>query len=296
MVRYLSAASQVGLALHARAGWSSPVTRPLSPIARAAVGALVLVGLVFIAVFSPPLFNVVFGEEYPWYPAGVAYGAAYMLAAAGFVWLRDRLTLGMSLVLAMTGFTFFSAWALVRIADVVDVVFHPGSYYVLIQPLEIGVVGALGILHAVIVLGVLASAREWMMDATPHVGRAWPAAILAGVGFGIGLAAVGGEYAIILMPIRLPWFEANRDWVPLVHFLAAGALILDGRAAAAAGLMVSVAGALLAVSVIGAILSFGAWEVAWSLVPWLLFLAGYVAVAGMLIARANGRLRNPQPA
>ncbi len=271
------------------------MTRPLFPMARGAVGALVLVGLLFIAIFSPPLFNIVFGEEYPWAPEGVAYGVTYLLAAMAFAWLRSRLALGTSLVLAMTGFTFFSGWALVRIADVVDVVFHPGPYYVLIQPLEIGVVLVLLALHAVIGLGVLASAQGWGIAAPPAMARAWPAAILAGVGFGIGLGATGGEYAIFLTPIHLPWFEANRDWLPLIHFLAAAALALHGRLAATAGLIVSAGGALLALSIIGAILSFGAWEVAGGLVPWLLFLCAY-AVAAVLIARPQRWLQSWQPA
>ena len=86
--------------------------------------------------------------------------------------------------------------------------------------------------------------------------------------------------------------RSKHGFDPLVHFLAAAALVLNGRLAATLGLVLSGAGALLAVSIIGAILSFGAWEVAGGFIPWLLFLCEYVAAA-VFIARSE-RWRNWQ--
>ena len=58
------------------------VRRPLPFVSLLAVVALMLTGAFVIAISSPPLFNIIFGEEDSWEPWGVAYGIVYLAAAA----------------------------------------------------------------------------------------------------------------------------------------------------------------------------------------------------------------------
>lgn len=250
------------------------MTRSMTSVPVPALVSLGLVGLFLIAIYSPPFFNMIFGEEYAWYEWGVAYGIAYLAAAAALGFQQNRLGAGACLVLAMAGFTTSLAGLAQAIA--------PG---VSLQPVGVTILAVLAILHATAFVGVIGAARRWQMLATANSGHALPASILAGMGFAIGLASFGGEYAILLVGISIPWYEAIRSWLPLPHFVAAAALALGGRFAVSGSLLISIAGGLLALGMLGALVSFEyfGWELFDNVAVWLVFLLGYSVSAAFLL-------------
>ena len=265
------------------------VRRPLPFVSLLAVVALMLTGAFVIAISSPPLFNIIFGEEDLWEPWGVAYGIVYLAAAVAFGTVRTRLALAACLILAMTGFTTALGRALDLISSVLSMMRSPGSF-TLVQPVEVMLFTILSILSAVAIVGVIEAAHRWEMLSRPESGYALPAVILAGIGFALGLGIWGGDYGILLDPIRMPWYDGIRSWLPLPHFVAAAALVLGGRFATPGAIAISGGGLLLSLSVLMAIVSFGAWEIAKSVVPWLLFVLGYLLTAALLLDRRRSRL------
>lgn len=245
-----------------------------------AVVSLVLTGLFLIAIHIPPLYNMIFGEEPRlWSPVGVANGVMYLAAATLFGIFRSRLGLGLGLVLAMTGFTQSLSWTLSR--------FGMGTYF----PVgEIVVTSALAILQAVAFVGALSAARRWGVLSEPAPGTALPAALLAGLGFALGLGFGGGEWAIVLHPIERPmWFIAIQYWLPVPHFVAAAALALRGRFADLGALLVCVAGISIALRMLAGLLAFeggpGSQILQSSVFVWSLFLVAYATAAGLLSLR-----------
>jgi hypothetical protein len=192
----------------------------------------------------------------------------------------------------MTGFTTALGRALDLISSVLSMMRSPGSF-TLVQPVEVMVFTILSILSAVAVVGVIEAARRWGMLSRSESGYALPAVILAGIGFAFGLGIWGGDYGILLEPISIPWYDGIRLWLPLPHFVAAAALVLRGRFATPGAIAMSGGGLLLSLSVLMAIVSFGVsfgWEIAKSVVPWLLFVLGYLLTAALLLDHGRSRL------
>lgn len=261
------------------------MTRPMPLVSSFAVVSLVLTGVFLIAIFIPPLYNTIFGEEpIVWSPFGVANGILYLAAAALFGTLRSRLGLGLALVLAMAGFTQSLSWTLSRF----------GMGVVNFPVVEVVVTSGLVILHAVVFAGTLSAARRWGILSQPDSGAALPTALLAGLGFALGLGFGGGDYAILLHPIQEPlWFDAMQYWLPLPHFVAAAALALRGRLAVPGALLVSVAGIVIALGLLIALMGFGELQYRLgSVALWSLFLVAYITAAGLLTLRSLNELRS----
>lgn len=177
----------------------------------------------------------------------------------------------------MAGFTESLGWTLSRF----------GVGMVNFPVVEVVVTSGLVVLNAVAFVGTLSAARRWGILSEPDSATALPTALLAGLGFALGLGFGGGDYAILLHPIQEPlWFDAIQVWLPLPHFVAAAALALRGRLAVPAALLVSVAGMVIALGLLVALMGFGELQYLLdSVALWSLFLLNHVTAAGFLAFR-----------
>ena len=253
------------------------MTRPMTLLPILAVASLVVTGLFLIAIFSPPLFNMIFGEEYAWYEWGVIYGIVHVAAAVALVTLRSRLGLGAGLILASINFTSLSGYLLSRIPG-------PGGF-TYVDPVELVIVSIVTALQATIVVGVLDAARRWDQLPGTDLGRSLSAAILGGIGFAIGLAFWGGDYGIMVSPIEMPVYETIAVWLSLPHFVALAALAFGGRLVVPVAVAISLGGTLLGAA---NVFVLATWDVSpWSLVDsialWGLLTVGYAAAAIILL-------------
>jgi hypothetical protein len=246
-----------------------------------AIAGLVAIGLFLVAISVPPLFNPIFGEEPTiWAPDGVVYGLLY-LAVAGLVRARSRLGVGSAIVLGMLGFTVALGYTLTRF----QMVF--GSRMML----EVIVVGLLAAAHAVVVACVLGAARRWNLVVELDTRRRAAAALLAGIGFALGLGSMGGDYGIMLDPIdAMPQaYRIVEFWIAIAHFVAFAAIALHGRFATIGSLALTVGGILIAVQVLAALVGsqYGIESVLDSVVLWTSLLIAWVAAGLLLLASAG---------
>ena len=241
---------------------------------------MVAIGFFLIAISLPPLFNPIFGEEPEsfWWPGTVANGILYLATAALVGVFRARLGVGLAMVLGMLGFTLSLGWMLSRFSI---------GFVTLPWP-EVVVTGLLAAAHAVVVVGVLDGARRWNLIAELNPRRTAAAALLAGIGFALGLGPMGGgDYSITLTPITMPReYQALEYTVAIAHFVAVAAIALNGRFATIGSLAVAAAGFLLAVRVLAALAGFkrGVEFVSDSLSLWALLLISELAVGLLLSA------------
>ena len=254
-----------------------------------AIAGLVAIGLFNVAVSVPPLFNPIFGEEpTTWSPGGLVYGLLY-LAVAGLVRARSRVGVGLAIVLGMLGFTVALGFTLSRFQMVLMTFRGDGVNERM--PLEFVVFGLLAAAHAVVVVGVLGAARRWNLVVELDARRCAAAALLAGIGFALGLGSTGGDYAIMLTPIdTMPRaYEIVEFTIAIPHFVAFAAIALNGRFATIGSLAVTVGGILIAVQVLAA---FAGWQngiesVLESAVLWTLLLIAWAAAGLLLLASAG---------
>lgn len=264
------------------------MTRPMPIVSTVAAAALALVGAFIVAIFSPPLFNEVFGEEgRAWEVWGVVYGIAFVAAAIAWAGLRNRLGLGASLSLGLFGFTLFAGLLVTRISDVFATLLNPQGGFRFVHPLEIALSMAFAALNGLVVVGVITAARRWGMLPGSDAGLAMPAALLAGIGFAFGLAGWGGEVRLMITPVDMPMYESVQSWLPAVHFVAAAALVLGGRYSRAFALAVVLAGGGLTVASVLWIATFGIelWYLLDALAAWSVLGVGYAICAYILLRR-----------
>ena len=252
-----------------------------------AIAGLVAIGLFLVAISVPPLFNPIFGEEPTiWAPEGVVIGLFY-LAVAGLVRARSRVGVGLAIVLGMLGFTVALGFTLSRTQMVLTTVDWRMTG-------EFIVFGLLAAAHAVVVVGVFGAARRWTLVVELDARRRAAAALLAGIGFALGLGSTGGDYAITLAPIAMP--EAYRiveSAIAIGHFVAFAAIALNGRFATIGSLAVTVGGILIAVQVLAAFVGWqnGIQSVLASAALWTLLLIAWAAAGFLLLASAGTEIQ-----
>lgn len=263
------------------------MTRPMPIVSIVAATGLALFGAFIVAIFSPPLFNGIFGEEGAWEVWGVVYGIVFVAAAIAWAGLRNRLGLGASLILGLFGFMIFAGLLVTRISDVFATLLNPQDGFRFVHPLEIAVSMACAALSGLVIVGVITAARRWGMLPGSDAGLAIPAALLAGIGFAFGLAGWGGEVRLMITPVDMPMYEGVQSWLPAAHFVAAAALVLGGRYSRAFALAVALAGGGLTVASILWIATFGIelWYQLDALAAWSLLGVGYAICAYILLRR-----------
>jgi len=252
-----------------------------------AVAGLVATGLFIAAISVPPLFNPIFGEEPRiWSPGLLLTGLTYLVIAALFGALRNRVGVALAMISGLLSFTMALGFTLSRIEMLS--IFRGGTVVDSIL-VELIVFGLLAGVQAVVVIGVLDGARRWNLLAELNTGRFAAAALLAGIGLALGLGPSGGDYAITLTPITMPQeFRAVQYTIAIPHFVAFAAIVLNGRFATIGSLAVTVASMLLAVRVLAGLFDFrgGVDHIVGSVVLWALLLIAEVAVVFLLLASA----------
>lgn len=266
----------------------------LPRVSTLAVAGLIATGLFLIAISVPPLYNAIFGEEpNVWEPVGVANGFLY-LAAAGLVRARSRIGVGLAIVLGSLGFTLAFGLALSRLDMGLSVLRGEASVSGT-TVLEIIVLGLLVAAHGVVVVGVIDGARRWrLVELDTRRGAA--AALLAGIGFALGLGVFGGEYAILLSPITMPpAYRIVEYTIVIPHFVAFAAIALSGRFATILSIALIVAGILIGIQVLAALVGWqhGVASVLDTVALWTLLLAAWAAAGLLLLASAWTDVRGP---